>query len=147
MNKLFNKASVIFLIFCLSSLTTNAGNDKSSTGFDIDEERREQAVQDAKAMIKESWEQYKQTISLITTGFKCDVVDDISASVAIRKIQFIMQDEKNHSGLIDDTTLDIEKLTQESIKDGKVAAENGACKKMTASQRVQLRSLVSNLSR
>lgn len=107
--------------------------------------RREQRINDARAMIKESWAKYGGAIEAIEIGYKCEVVDQMPANIAIRKIQLAMQDELIRAGLIGDPTMNIQNFTSTAVQAGKTAAERGACAKLTSVWRGKLRAMVSDL--
>ena len=109
--------------------------------------RRNQRTDDARAMVKDSWKKYRGIVEAIETGYKCDVVDQLSANVAIQKIQLAMQDELNHAGLINDPTMSVQDFTVAAVQSGKAAADGGACTHMTPAWRGRLRSIVSDLMR
>ena len=108
---------------------------------------RNQRINDSRAMVKESWGKYRGVIEAIETGYKCDVVDQLSANVAVEKLQVAMQDELNHAGLIGDPTMSVQDFTTGAVQAGKAAAESGACTKLTPAWRGRLRSIVSDLMR
>ena len=112
---------------------------------DANQARQRQMIEDAKAMVRESWSNYRNLIEEIEIGYKCDVVDQLSASVAIRKIQVVMQRELNKAGLIGDSTMSIQDFTINGVQAGKNAAESGACTRMTPASRGRLRAMVSDL--
>lgn len=107
--------------------------------------RQSKLVEEARAMVKGDWEKYRGLIASIETGYKCDVVDQLSASVAITRIQFSMQEEVARAGISGDRTLSIKDFTDEAVRAGKAAAERGACTQLTPADRGRLRALVADL--
>ena len=85
-----------------------------------------QQINDARAMIKESWANYSNLIEKIETGYKCGVVDQISANVAAQNIQVAMQEEMYQAGLVNDPTMDVRKVATEAVQAGINAFESGA---------------------
>ena len=107
---------------------------------------RNQQTIDSKAMILESWVIYTDAIATVEMGFKCNVIDQISAEFSMVQIQTAMRRIQQEAGLfISDKELDIRRLTAEAIQRGKTDAENGACGRMTPAMRGRLRSIVSGL--
>lgn len=108
---------------------------------------RHQAREDARAAVRESWVISGKTIGSIVVGYKCRVIDQLSANLAVQKIQSRMQDELWHAGVEPDSTstAEIEKITANSVASGEFSAENGACDWMTPASRGRLRSLVAAL--
>lgn len=110
-------------------------------------DRRHQAVEDARAAVRESWEHSGKTIETIVIGYKCDVIDQFSANLAVQKIQSRMQDELLQAGVIPDasSTAEIERITADSVDNGKAAAQKGECDRMTPASRGRLRALLGAL--
>jgi hypothetical protein len=113
--------------------------------LDENQAKRKQQIEDARAMVRESWDGYGNVIEKIEIGYKCGVVDQLSGNVAVRQVQVAMQNELNRAGLIGDTTMSIQDITTNSVQAGKKAFEEGACTRMTPASRGRLRSMVSDL--
>ena len=105
----------------------------------------DQRISDARAAVKESWTQYQGIITTIDTGYRCDVINVMSANLAITKIQEFMDDEKAKYGLIGDVNTSIEAATTDAVHASKAEVENGACKRITPAWRGKIRALVSDL--
>jgi hypothetical protein len=111
------------------------------------EKKQNQIIEDARAMVKESWENYRIQIEMIEIGYKCDVIDKFPADATIQKIQSTMRYGLARAGLSGDPTMSVEDFAKEAIQAGKDAAEQGACTRLTAAERGRLRSMVSDLMR
>lgn len=109
------------------------------------DQSRKQRLNDARAIIKESWASYGQSIASIEIGRECSVVDTFSANFAIRKIQGLMQDELINAGLLGDPTMSIKQATANYIQAAKSAGDRDACISMTPADRGRLRATVSSL--
>jgi hypothetical protein len=133
------RRAVSFLFCGFNALATTAAAQQS----------RQQMIDDARAMVQESWEKYGRSIEAIEVGVKCGVIDQMSANFSIQKIQIVMRDELIDAGLINDGAMmeKIDRITATSIEAGKKAAEGGACASMTLAERGRLRSMVSGLMR
>lgn len=107
--------------------------------------QREQQIQDARAAVRQSWQSYERQLEAIEVGFKCGVVDQLSANVAGRQLQAMMDNEQVTAGLIGDSTMDIQKETGEAIAKGEAAVQSGACSRLTPAARGELRDMVSSL--
>jgi hypothetical protein len=120
---------------------------ESQRRVDAAQAKQRQLMDDARAMVQESWTQYGRSIETIEVGYKCGVVDQPSASFAIQPIQSAMQGELVRAGLINDGAMyaGLQKITATSIQAGKEAADRGACTVMTPADRGRLRSIVSDL--
>ena len=103
---------------------------------------RQQAIEDARAMVRESWASDLHLIAQIETGRQCGVVDQLSSGIAIHSVEGNMQDELIHAGLFGDHTMDIIKVAGNAIRAGRVAFSNGACNQMTPASRGRLRLIV-----
>jgi hypothetical protein len=110
-------------------------------------DRRHLAMEDARAAVRESWIISGKTMETIIVGYKCSVVDQFSANLAVQRIQSRMQDELWQASVEPDSqsTAEIEKITASSVASGEFSAENGACARMTPASRGRLRSLVAAL--
>lgn len=106
---------------------------------------RQRQIDDARAMVRESWNSYGQTIESIQIGYKCEVVDNLSANVAVQRIQIMMQNELANAGLLDDPTMSIKQITEKFVGDGVEAVQHGACSHMTPAMRGRLHSMVAAL--
>jgi hypothetical protein len=108
---------------------------------------RDQRVEDARAAVRESWAVSGKTIETMMIGYKCNVIDQLSANMAVQTVQLRMQDELWRAGVVPDASSggEIEQITANAIASGKSAAENGACARMTPASRGRLRALLAAL--
>lgn len=113
--------------------------------FDAAQAQQNQRIEDARAMVRESWSQSGGLIEGIEVGYKCGVIDEQSAQLAIRSVQVSMDDELNRAGLIGDRAMNIEQTTLNFINTGKASVQNGACSRLTPAMRGRLRAMVSSL--
>lgn len=102
-------------------------------------------AEDARAMVMASWMQYAKLIEAISMGYQCKIVEEVSASVAVRIIQVSMQNELNRAGLFNDTTMSVDDFSASAIKTGKAAATSKACSRISPEWRGRLRAMVSDL--
>jgi hypothetical protein len=105
----------------------------------------EQRIQDARAALNESWNGYGREIESIFIGYKCSVVDRLSADVAVQHIESAMDEQKAQVGLIGDDATNIKAYANSWIDRGKKAVASGACAHLTAAERGHLRTLVASL--
>lgn len=108
---------------------------------------KSQRTEDARAAVRESWENYRGLVEAIETGFQCEVIDPLHANVSILKIEDAMYEEQIQAGLIGDPKMSVKSFTAEAVQTGKSAAAHGACARLTPAWRGRLRSMVSNLMR
>lgn len=97
--------------------------------LDLDQSRQRR-IEDARAMVRETWASYEPAIISIVIGSKCGVYGDPSANIAIRKLQIAMQDALISAGLIGDPTMSIEQVTANYVKEGNKAVQGGACARL-----------------
>lgn len=109
--------------------------------------QRKREIDDARAMVDEGWEKYRNLIRTIMIGYKCGVLDKDAANLAILSIEGAMQDELIHSGYAPDLGLNGHVAVQKAIQDGKDALEHDACPHMSPASRGRLRSLINDLNR
>lgn len=96
-------------------------------------------------MVRESWVLYGQFIKSVEIGYKCGVLDQLSANFAVHSIQISMQKELANAGLLGDPTMSIEQITANYVRTGKEAVQDGACTRMTPAMRGRLRATASAL--
>jgi len=111
----------------------------------ISRQKRAQEDADARAMVLESWPMYRREIEEIAVGFKCDVVDGLSADVAIRAIEVEMSQSLIDGHVMDTRGLDIKRFADDAVQSGRDAAAQGACNRLTPADRGRLRSYVTML--
>ena len=134
------------LRICYASEPAPPPNPEMERAWSEIQEKREQQIEDARAMVRESWATYGNVIEAIETGYKCGVVDQLSANAALQNVEVAMRNALIHAGLIDDSTMSIQEFATGSVQAGKSAAEGGACTRMTPASRGRLRSMVSDLT-
>ena len=96
-------------------------------------------------MVRESWEGSAETIRAVIVAYKCDLVDQLSASIAIQHIEVSMRQELFSAGLGGDPTMLIEPIRRKAVGDGIANAENGACSRLSPADRGRLRAFVGAL--
>jgi hypothetical protein len=109
------------------------------------QQQMNQRIADARAQVKNQWAGDTTQLEDIELAYKCGVADEISASVAVRRVQVRMRDELNQAGLAGDPTMDIQGATTPALQAGKRVAEAGGCAELTGAQRGQLRALIAGL--
>ena len=100
---------------------------------------RQQQIDDYRALTLEQWRGYTQLVTTIEIGFKCGVVEETLANVAVMRIAQMMDEQKANNGLINDTTLDVNAAIKKAVEDGRVAAD---CSRFSPADRARLRQTV-----
>ncbi len=98
---------------------------------------QKQKIEDARAMVRESWAGYGDLIERIETGYKCGVLEQLPSNVAVQRLQGVMESEKDRAGLIGDTTMSVQDFTATRVRVGK-------CSRLTLS--AAMRGFIAGLS-
>jgi hypothetical protein len=104
-------------------------------------------TEDTRAMVRQTWATYGQSIKDSEIALKCNLVDQFAASLAIRNVQTSMHDLLVRAGLFGETELNIDRETERYVQTGQRAVQDGACTSMTPLARDQLRQSVLGLAR
>ncbi len=103
-------------------------------------------TEDTRAMVRQTWATYGQSIKDSEVALKCNLVDQFAASLAIRNVQTSMHDLLIRAGLFGETELNIDRETERYVQTGQRAVQDGACTAMTPLARDQLRQSVLTLA-
>ena len=116
----------------------------TASEMDASDTKTRQMIEDARAMVRESWANYSDLIKTVEVGYKCGLAPELSANIAIQNIQITMVNEWVRAGLgfFNDKTMSSEEFVQRGVQAGKDAAADGACTRMTPAERGRLRSLI-----
>lgn len=106
-------------------------------------------LDDARAAVFEGWRPYARVIWALQMGYSCDVLDQLSVSQAVLRVQVQMRHEQDFSGLASDSaaTIELGAFTERALAMARGDAKNGACKKLTPGDRGRMRMLVGDLLR
>jgi peptidoglycan hydrolase-like protein with peptidoglycan-binding domain len=108
----------------------------------------QQQIDDARALTLEQWQSHTQLVTTIEIGFKCGVVEQSLANLAVQRIAIMMDEQKANNGLINDRALDIGAAISWALEDGRRIADLNSdpqiCSKFFASpaDRARLRQTV-----
>lgn len=123
------------------------GSARSPDAADAYSAALQQRIDDARAAVREQWIFDGQQIGEAELAYKCAVVDEWSASIAVRRVQVRMRDELNEAGLAGDPTMHIEEYSNAALLAGKQTADKGGCARLKPGVRHHLLSTVSALVR
>ncbi len=108
---------------------------------------QKQLTEDTRAMVRQTWVTYGQSIKSTEIALRCNLVSQSIAALAVRNVQATMHDTLTHAGLFNDTELNVERTAETYLQAGQQAAMQGACTALTPLARDQLRDTVLNLTR
>jgi hypothetical protein len=83
----------------------------------------QQQIDEARALTLEEWASYARLVTTIEIGFKCGVVEQSLANLAVQRISIMMDEQKANNGLINDRTLDVGAAIGTAIDDGRRIAD------------------------
>ncbi len=102
---------------------------------------------DTRAMVRQTWATYGEQIKATEVALKCNLVDDVTATLAVRNVQNTMHDLLTRAGLFNEKELNVDRETEAYLQSGQRVAQGGACTTMTPLARDQLRQSVHTLAR
>jgi hypothetical protein len=96
-------------------------------------------------MITERWEHYEREIGLIDMGYHCSLYPEFATRVAVMVLRNQMEREKLRTAARLDDTLKSADYISRGIAEGKAAAKNGECDRLSTEAQARLRALVADL--
>lgn len=108
-----------------------------------------QAEADAMALLQQEWQQKVPIIAEIQMGLSCGFIDQTSGGFALVYLQNVMADEYLHAGTGSTGSADdagLERVIAAGMQEGKTAANDGACERLTPADRARLRIAVGLLA-
>lgn len=107
-----------------------------------------QRVIEARAMLREDWEQYRAFVLALQLGVQCGAVEAPLAKAAVTRLHVAMIDEQANAGLLNDRVTDPQTVMRDWLDQAQTAAEApGACARLTPAMRARLRNAADALIR
>jgi len=102
-------------------------------------------VKENRALLIERWQGSMDDIAHIIVAGHCGIVPELSATVASRRVAFMMDDQKNYLGLIDDPASQTAVFYQKALAMGRELVKTTDCSVFTPAQRASIRQWIAAL--